>query len=85
MTRKIAILWIVVKRVLIALYNRQATGSHDGAPKFCLMEDTLELEMLSGVIIASGFAGREEEYVGGVMKYLVNSKYFLVSLLSLDS
>lgn len=41
--------------------------------------------MLSSVIIASGFSGREEEYVGGVMKYLVNSKYFLVALLSLDS
>lgn len=45
-------------------------------PKFCLIEETLEMKMLSSGIIASGFTEREEEYVGFVMKYMVNSKYF---------
>lgn len=32
--------------------------------------------MLNSAIIASGFTGRKEEYVGCVMKRMVNSKYF---------
>lgn len=55
MTGRAIILWIVVKRVLIALLYREATGSTDGAPKFCLIENTLELKMLSSGIVASGF------------------------------
>jgi len=61
--------------VLIALLYRQATGSADGAPKFCLIQDTPELKMLSSLIIASGFTGREEKHVACVMKCMVNSKY----------
>lgn len=48
----------------------QATGSSDGTPRFCLLEDTLELKMLSAVVIASGFIGREEKCVDCVVKYL---------------
>ena len=40
MTGRVIILWVVVKHVLNALLYRQATGSSDGAPKFCLIEDT---------------------------------------------
>lgn len=76
MTRTVIILWVVVvKHMLIALQQRQATGNSDGEPKFCLIKDTAELKMRSSVIIASGFTGRQEEYVGCVTKFIVYSKY----------
>lgn len=57
----------------------QATGSSDGTPRFCLLEDILELKMLSAVVIASGFIGREEKCVDCVVKYLANSLLYCVT------
>lgn len=65
----VIILRVVVKLVPVTPWYRQAAGSSDGAPKFCLQEDTSELKMLSSVITASDFRGREY-CVSRVMKYI---------------
>lgn len=71
--------------MLIALLYKEATGSSGDAPKFCLIDSTPELKMLSSVIIASGFTGRKEEYVGCVMKYMFSCFVALGSLMLVDS
>lgn len=57
----------------------QATGSSDGTPRSCLIEDTLELKMLSAEVIVSGFIGRGEKCVCCVVRYMANLLLYYVT------